>query len=95
MSDIKILIPQKSEEAYVNYLCDKIKETIHNKKACIVIFDTPEGTNVSPSGSAVELITSLTIGALSTIDAISQRTKIPKQVLLDGLVHTLTTACNS
>lgn len=92
MSDIKVVIPKKDEQTYVNYLCDKVKEAIHNKRACIVIFDTHEGTNVSPSGSAVDLLTSLTIGALNIIDHINNQTNIPKQILVDGLVNAITTA---
>lgn len=92
MSDIKVFIPKKDEEAYANYLCDKVKEAIHNRKACIVIFDTPEGTNVSPSGSSVDLLTSLAIGALTVIDTINHQTNIPKQILLDSLVQALTIA---
>lgn len=92
MSNIAIHIPRKEEESYTNYLCDKVKEAIHNKKACIVIFDTPEGTNVSPSGSSVDLLTSLTIGALTVIDTINHQTNIPKQILLDSLIKAITTA---
>lgn len=95
MSDIKIVIPLKDEETYANYLCDKIKETLHNRKACIVIYDTLEGTNVNPSGPSVDLLTSLTVGVLKTIDIISLRTKIPKQVIFDGFIHVLTTAYDS
>ena len=87
--DIKIVLPSKDKEKYADYLCNKIKETIHNEKACIVIFKAEEGACASQSGSVMDLLTCLTLGSLNTIDAIHQRTNIPKQILLGGLIAAL------
>lgn len=87
--NIKVVLPSKDKEKCADYLCDKIKETIGNEKACIVIYETDEGACASPSGSVVDLLTCLTLGSINIIDAIHERTHIPKQILLGGLITAL------